>query len=196
MCLTLKGSGWWSFFKERKDVINPKCVKINMKEIPSAYVILTARNFHMDPSHLNPYLPVGDRIPESFVILAGVCQVRSAGHASWGLAASSKKTVIGWDVSPQIHMLESWPQNMTVFGERFFYFFSSFIENITDVSHHINLRFTMCKFDTFLYCNMIPTIALTPPSYHIIAISFSCWEHLRTTVLATWKSIMQYYCWL
>lgn len=49
--------------------------------------------------------------------------------------------------------------------------------------------------DTLIYCNVIATIAqLTPPSCHIVTISLSWWELLRSSLLATsppWSQVVR-----
>ena len=47
----------------------------------------------------------------------------------------------------------------------------------------------ICWFDTLLYHKMIATIAL---AHHLCAI-FSWWGYLRSTLLATFKYVIQYY---
>ena len=47
-------------------------------------------------------------------------------------------------------------------------------------------------YDILIFFKMIITITLTPPSRHIITVSFFMWECLRATFLATFQYIVQY----
>ena len=64
-----------------------------------------------------------------------------------------------------------------------------------------NSCIALCKFkmynmliwyDILIFFKMIITITLTPPSRHIITVSFFMWECLRATFLATFQYIVQY----
>lgn len=49
----------------------------------------------------------------------------------------------------------------------------------------------MCGFDTFMYCNMIITIALAN-TYHVPELSFLWWKPLRSSPLAILKYVIQF----
>lgn len=87
---------------------------------------------------------------------------------------------------------------VTSLTTHFILFFSSFIETVLTYNN-VSLKCTVWWFDTCIYCKIITAIRLvnTPHlhSPHIITIFGRCvwWWFLRSTLLTTFKLLIQYY---
>lgn len=66
-----------------------------------------------------------------------------------------------------------------------FFFFSPWLYGgIIDIQHCVGLRCTTCWFGTILYCKTMAILYSLSLQLHCTTFLLSCWQHLRSTLLA------------